>query len=231
MTALRHTQSRLYPVNDLYITVQGEGCQTGVPMILLRLQGCDVGCPWCDTKETWHIDAMTRVAALPLALGANPRWAEMIPEEIVREVRDLPPGPRWVLVTGGEPALHDLRELVAALHDEGFKVALETSGTAAGHLGADFDWICVSPKVGMPGEKSVLSQALEGAHEIKMVVGSERDIQRLDGLLAGVSLWPGATICLQPVFLSQKATDLCIQVVKVRGWRLSLQTHKFIAQP
>src|SRR5215510_2463493 len=104
----------LYPVNDCYTCVQGEGVQTGVAMVLLRLHGCDVGCPWCDTAQTWRFEA------------ENER-----------------------------PTIKD------ALDEKGYKVALETSGTEAGHLGARIDWICVSPKIDMPGGKTIKLEALE----------------------------------------------------------------------
>jgi 7-carboxy-7-deazaguanine synthase len=213
-----------YPVNDCYTCIQGEGVQTGVTMVLLRRHGC----PWCDTKETWHFDPQQQVGTLAEALGANSRYVYLSAGDIARHLVAHHPGPKWVLVTGGEPAQYDLRPLAGALKETGYRIALETSGTELGHLGADFDWVCVSPKLNMPGGKVVRPQALVSANEIKYVVGRQRDIDELDVLLAGRPLKPNVQICLQPVSLSRKATELCIETVQVRGWRLSVQIHKYL---
>ncbi|MCA9982096.1 MAG: 7-carboxy-7-deazaguanine synthase QueE [Anaerolineales bacterium] len=217
-----------YPVNDVYACVQGEGCQTGVAMVLLRLHGCAVGCPWCDTKETWDFLPELAQTDLASALGSNGRYVNLSPSAIVAYMREHMPGPRWVLLTGGEPAQYDLRPLVKSLHEGGYLVALETSGTELGHVGADIDWVCVSPKIDMPGGKQVLPEALATADEIKHVVGKQKDIDLLDELLAGAILKPSVQICLQPISISPKATDLCTETVIARGWRLSVQTHKYI---
>lgn len=222
------SQPHLYPVNDCYTCIQGEGVQAGVAMVLLRLHGCEVGCPWCDTKETWTFDPTQEVATIADALGANPRYTTMSAAAIARHIGQNHPGPKWVLVTGGEPAQYDLKPLVTALHQRRYQVALETSGTETGHLAAGFDWVCVSPKLNMPGGKVVKAEALASAHEIKHVVGRQQDINNLDALLAAHPVSPEAQICLQPVSLSRKATDLCMSAVQARGWRLSLQTHKYI---
>ncbi|MFZ0544387.1 MAG: 7-carboxy-7-deazaguanine synthase QueE [Candidatus Promineifilaceae bacterium] len=219
-----------YPVNDCYTCVQGEGVQTGMAMVLLRLHGCDVGCPWCDTKETWAFDTANERETLPAALGANGRFCYQTAEQITDYIVAHNPGPKWVLVTGGEPAHYDLRELVESLHERGYKAALETSGTETGHLGADFDWVCVSPKLDMPGGKVVQSAVISSAHEIKHVVGIQRDIDRLDTLLSENKLRPDVQLCLQPVSTSPKATQLCLEAVQARGWRLSIQMHKYIGE-
>jgi 7-carboxy-7-deazaguanine synthase len=151
---------------------------------------------------------------------------EAIADYIARQYPVL----QWVLVTGGEPANQPLIPLVNALHAVNKKVALETSGTETGHVGAAFDWICVSPKIGMPGGKSIQTEALTIADEIKMVIGRERDIERLDLLLHASTLKHNVVISLQPLSESVKATDLCIKTVQERGWRLSIQMHKLIAQ-
>lgn len=220
----------IYRVNDLYPAIQGEGCQTGVPMALLRLHGCGVGCPWCDTKETWTVDQQHKVNTLADALGSNASWCELSGSEIAYHVRQEYPALRWVLLTGGEPADQDLQALCFALHDAGFLIALETSGTANGHLKANIDWICVSPKINMPGGKTILPEVVASADEIKYVVGKPKDIKMLDQLLADCPTKTGAVICLQPVSMSQKATELCLKTVMERGWRLSIQVHKLLNQ-
>lgn len=220
-----------YPVNNCYICLQGEGVQTGVAMVLLRLHGCAVSCPWCDTKETWDFDEANQVDTLEQALGADPQYTYLTSSDIAAYIKSNYPSPKWVLVTGGEPAQYDLEPLVADLHAVGYKVALETSGTEIGHVKADFDWICVSPKINMPGRKTIKPEALAIADEIKHVVGTQKDIEKLDNLLLQMELKEDVQLCLQPVSLSPKATRLCIQTVQDRGWRLSLQTHKLIDLP
>jgi 7-carboxy-7-deazaguanine synthase len=215
-------------LNDIYQCVQGEGCQTGVAMVMVRLQGCGVGCPFCDTKETWALAEANKVATLEQALGTNPKWCEVEPGELAAYARWTFPGPRWALVSGGEPADQPLFSLVRELHGRDFRVALETSGTARGHVGAGFDWICVSPKIGMPGGKAILPEAVAAAHEIKHVVGKPEDIEALDQLLLSTPLRHDVQICLQPVSTQAKATELCTRTAIDRGWRLSLQTHKLV---
>lgn len=221
-----------YRVNNIYPTIQGEGCQTGVPMVLVRLHGCAVGCPWCDTKETWHVQDVCRRDTIAEALGQNPLWAEATGEQI-SDFCDRFVGPKWALVTGGEPADYDLADLVEWLHARGYRAALETSGTALGHRNAGFDWVCVSPKIGMPGGKPVLNEAFAWCDEIKHVVGTPADVDQLDQLLSTISKGHMADIqvCLQPVSASKKATDLCMETAMKRGWRLSIQTHKLLAIP
>lgn len=219
-----------YPVNDLYPCIQGEGVMTGIPMLLLRLQGCGVGCVFCDTMETWFKEPKLRVDTLEDALGTNPRYVELSASEINYAIRERAEGIEWVLVTGGEPAQYDLHQLVNALHDGGFKVALETSGTENGHIGAGCNWVCISPKLDNPGQKPILPAALWVADEVKMVLGRPQDLARYDAWLKTVILKETVVLCLQPMSLSERATMLCIQTVQKRGWRLSLQTHKFINQ-
>jgi 7-carboxy-7-deazaguanine synthase len=231
-----------YALNDIYLAVQGEGVQTGVPMIIVRLQGCGVGCTWCDTKETWDKDEPNRRETIPDILGTNGLWGYFDGEQIAKYIyesynwgegwnpKNKQQGLRWVLVTGGEPAEQNLTHLVHELHDYGYKVALETSGTAAGHLGAGFDWVCVSPKLNNPNGKPIIEAAVTIADEIKMVVGRESDIEALDQLL---KIMPDATepswqVCLQPLSQNKKATELCVKTVQARGWRLSLQMHKYL---
>lgn len=219
-----------YLINTIYPAVQGEGVNAGIPMIILRLQGCDVGCPWCDTKETWAVDPAMLRPTFEEAAGVNPLFVERTGAEIAGYIAEHWPYWEWVLVTGGEPARFDLADLVDELHRHGYQVALETSGTETGHLGADFDWVCVSPKIAMPGGKRVQTSALQAADEIKHVIGKPADLAALDTLLDGLPLKQTVEICVQPVSQSQKATALCLQIVQERKWRLSLQLHKYIDQ-
>jgi len=220
-----------YPVNDVYYTIQGEGVLTGTPAIFLRLHGCPVGCPFCDTKETWEMTAQDEVDSIDAAHSAPEAYSWQGTEEIVSYLNQRWLNAGWVVITGGEPALYDLKELVSALQADGKKVAIETSGTANGHVDAGFDWVTVSPKINMPGKLAILPEAMATANEIKHVIGRQRDIDALDNLLENCPPQANTTICLQPISQSEKATALAIDVAKERNWRLSIQVHKYIAIP
>lgn len=206
-----------YQVAEIYDAIQGEGTQAGVPMTIVRLQGCSVGCPWCDTKFSWDHsagDAMDADAIVESVRAASTRGVGS-----------------WILLTGGEPAEQDLVELVATFHREGFKVALETSGTAIGHLAAGLDWVTVSPKAGMPGGRELSLRAIRHADELKFVIGKAEHLDAIPELLERAAVEPGtAIVSIQPLSLSKKATELCIEASKTRGYRLSIQTHRMLDQ-
>jgi 7-carboxy-7-deazaguanine synthase len=224
-----------YPVNDCYDSIQGEGALTGIPMTILRLQVCDVGCPWCDTKETWKLDLGNRSKTLPEALGQNSQWVYLTAYEIARYIAtNHQPEHQfdyWVLITGGEPAIRPLAPLVASLQLEGFRVACETSGTELGAIGAHFDWLCVSPKLGMPGGKTVRPNVMAMADEVKMPGGRERDLVKLSELLDAMPPKDRAVVSLQPISQNKEATRLCVTTAKRRGWRVSIQVHKTVNLP
>lgn len=215
--------SELLPVNEVFETIQGEGTFTGTPAIFIRLQGCPVGCPWCDTKHTWHLPAdleatTDQIRAKSSEDGHYARFSIAALLEIAGGFHA-----RHVVLTGGEPCLYDLRPLTEALVDAGFTVQLETSGTHEIRV-ARRTWITVSPKWSMPGGLWVRDDALLRASEIKCVVGSPSDIERIKARLPPAT---SAPIWLQPLSSSAKATKLCIEAVIQHGWKLSLQTHKF----
>ena len=220
-----------YAVATVYSCVQGEGVKTGIPMILLRLQGCAVGCPWCDTRHTWERDEQFRVATLAEACAdsQSPSWCMANTHQIASYIYDLAQGERWILVTGGEPAAQDLGQLFWALGQSGYYVQVETSGTEL--LREKPDWLTVSPKIGMPGGKPILYETINAADEIKFVVSSPASITTLQELLGKAKLKPTAQVCVQPVSQSQKATDICLDACRKYGWRLSLQAHKFVGLP
>lgn len=200
-----------YGLNDLYLTIQGEGLQAGLPMVLVRLQGCTVGCPWCDTRESWSL----------------PTAAQMVDSgEIVARVQAAAQGATWVLLTGGEPGEQLCRELLDLFHMAGFSVACETSGTVASLAALPWNWLTVSPKIGMPGGLAISPEVCAAADEIKMVVGRQSDIDKLNTLLASLEVVP--QVCLQPLSESKDATALCIQTCLQTGWRLSVQQHKLL---
>ncbi len=215
-----------YAVNNLYPAIQGEGVQTGIPMLLLRLQGCDVGCPFCDTKETWHLDQSNRRQNLNEVLGTNEFFVVMTGDQILDAVQSIAGSIRWIMITGGEPARFDLNPLLNPLHKTGFHTAIETSGTCP--LKSRPKWICVSPKYDMPGNRSLIADVISRADELKFVVGKSSDLEIVDSILNQYHTRKTVQICLQPISLSRTATEICVETVLKRGWRLSLQMHKLI---
>jgi 7-carboxy-7-deazaguanine synthase len=223
------------PVNEVFLSVQGEGTHTGRLAIFVRLQGCPVGCPWCDTRHTWAIDPKGRVSLDEiLAKGAAPAdtWAALSLADLDGAVVGMTPagaGPEnapLVVFTGGEPAIHDLSPVLYRLLALGYPVQVETSGTH--YLGEDFPrdaWVTCSPKAGMPGGLSVERSVLARANEIKLVIVSRKDVE--DALAMMWAYGDKKPIYLQPVSQSGKALAICLELVKKYGFRLSLQTHKY----
>jgi 7-carboxy-7-deazaguanine synthase len=236
----------MYDVNNLYATVQGEGAWSGTPMILLRLHNCPVGCPFCDTKHTWGKHSPGGELANDANYvadfeghdwrGENARWTRCSAHELallVNQEREVLGGKiTWCMLTGGEPALQELGPLINALHRRGLYVNLETSGTALIRSGF-IDWVCCSPKIGMPGGRVVLREAVRQADEIKFVIGRQSDIDKMDEFYAsyGDILKANVRSSLQPMSASAKATALCVQTAIRRGWNVSIQTHKIMGVP
>lgn len=220
---------RAYPVNELFQSIQGEGYFTGVPAIFIRLQGCPVACPWCDTRHTWVVDPAREVGSREVLDRSNESdgWSKMSTEEILGSFETLGYRARHVVLTGGEPCLYDLHELSSALLAAGYQVQIETSGTSEILTHAQ-TWVTVSPKIGMKGGLPVLVSALERANEIKHPVATERHIEELDALLATASLRPDVVIALQPISQKPRATELAMATCIARNWRLSIQTHKYL---
>lgn len=218
-----------YKVNELFQTIQGEGVYTGVPAIFVRLQGCDVGCAWCDTKHTWEVDLVKQSDLILLTDKSNEsdRWADASAKDIVDEIKRLGYTANLIVITGGEPCMYDLRELTQVLHEMGFETQVETSGTYPILVDAQ-TWVTLSPKVNMRGKKEVLKSALIRSNEIKHPVGTEKDIEQLDELLHQLKSVEDKTICLQPISQKPKATALCMQTCIERNWRLSVQVHKYL---
>lgn len=132
-----------------------------------------------------------------------------------------------MVITGGEPCIHDLTPLTMLLEQNGFSCQIETSGTHEVRC-SPRTWVTVSPKVNMRGGYDVLSQALLRADEIKHPVGRVRDIEALDELLETLSDDKPRIIALQPISQKEDATRLCIETCIARNWRLSMQTHKYL---
>lgn len=196
-------QRQLYPVTELFETLQCEASMVGTPAVFIRLQGCDVGCPWCDTKYSWQAD------------GRNPMTAD----DILKQCQQY--RARHAVITGGEPCQFDLTELTDTLIDAGFAVQIETSGTYPVRANR-LTWVTVSPKVGM--RRRVLPEVIERADEIKHPVGKQQDIDNLLDVLTHATT---KIIWLQPLSQSQKATALCVDAAIANGWKVSFQVHKY----
>ena len=190
-----------------FYTLQGEGLHTGKAAYFIRLGGCDVGCVWCDVKESWE------AAAHPL----------MAVEELVA-VAAQHPG-RIAVITGGEPAMHDLGPLTTALHEAGFATHIETSG--AHPLSGELDWVTLSPKK----FKQPLPSCLGAASELKVVIYHPSDFEWAETHAASVP--DTCLLYLQPEWSRhEKITPLIIEYIKKHPrWQLSLQTHKYINIP
>jgi len=221
-----------YPVNEVFVTIQGEGHWTGTPSIFIRLQGCPVGCPWCDTKHTWPsgvlAQEMTSLALVTEKPSASESWAMASLPELGEYVAQHPPV-RHVVLTGGEPCQYDLEVLANYLERRHrCQVQVETSGTFTPRV-TPATWLTVSPKVNMPGGYRVLDEALTRADEIKMPVGRGRDLDNLALLLGRCKR--NVLVYLQPLSLSRNATRLCCDQAIAHGWRVSLQTHRLGGWP
>jgi len=196
-----------YPVMEHFYTLQGEGFYAGQAAYFVRLGGCDVGCVWCDVKESWD-------AALHPVMST-----EDICAEIAKHAGKI------VVITGGEPAMHDLAPLTEALHAAGLRVHIETSGAHV--LSGDLDWVTVSPKK----FKAPLAESLARAGELKVVVYHPSDFKWAEEHAAKVG--KHCRLYLQPEWSRrEQMTPLIIQYIKDHPeWQLSLQTHKYINIP
>ncbi len=192
---------------EAFYTLQGEGYHQGKAAYFIRLGGCDVGCVWCDVKESWD---------------ANAHPLKTI-EQIVDEAEKFPG--RLAVVTGGEPLMHDLEELCNALHAAGFQTNIETSGSSP--LSGDWDWICLSPKK----FKGPVPEILPAAHELKVVVFNKSDFDWAEKYAALVSA--DCKLYLQPEWdKASLVTPMIIDYIKANPqWELSLQIHKYINVP
>lgn len=211
-------------VNEIFPTIQGEACWTGTPATFIRLQGCPVGCSWCDTKHTWPEGHERREITIPQLLekvDPAPTWALMSAEQIAEVVGKYTP--QHFVITGGEPCAQDIFSLTKQLESLG-TVQVETSGTHEIKV-APTAWVTVSPKVAMSGGLKVLPSAIARADEIKMPIAEASDINNLHTLL--VHRHNQASVWLQPVSQGDQATQLCVQACMENQWRLSIQTHKY----
>ncbi|MDU2786736.1 MAG: 7-carboxy-7-deazaguanine synthase QueE, partial [Enterobacter sp.] len=182
-----------------------------------------------DTKHTWDKLADREVSLFSILAKTkeSDKWGAGSPEDLLAIIGRQGWTARHVVITGGEPCIHDLTPLTELLEKNGYSCQIETSGTHEVRC-SHTTWVTVSPKVNMRGGYDVLSQALERADEIKHPVGRVRDIEALDELLATLTDEKQRVIALQPISQKDDATRLCIETCIARNWRLSMQTHKYL---
>lgn len=203
-------------VNEIFETIQGEGVYTGVPAVFVRLQGCPVGCPWCDTKHTWEVkpEQEATFADIPIKSVENEKWGAITESDLVKFCLDNYSA-RHIVITGGEPCMYDLTNLTRMFQAYEFTCQVETSGTYE-VLVSEQTWITVSPKVNMKGGLALVPQALGRANEIKHPVGTHKDIDNLHELLVNYETKSDVVVALQPISQKERATALV--------WRSALKT-------
>lgn len=218
----------MYKINEIFETIQGEASFTGTPSVFIRLQGCPVGCSWCDTKHTWEVNPDLSVSlSETLEKNADSElWSTASSQEILDELKRKGYTAKHVVITGGEPCMYDLNDLCDLLHDNGYSTQIETSGTFD-VLAPESTWVTVSPKINMQGGYEVLPTVMQRANEIKHPVAMEKHVAELKDLLRACNVMD-KLIYLQPISQKAKATKLAIDTCKAENWRLSVQLHKYI---
>lgn len=192
-----------YPVVETFHSIQGEGSWTGVNAFFIRLGGCNVYCSWCDTKESWNpkLHPQGTVSSLVAEAAAT--------------------SPAIVVITGGEPLMHDLTPLTDALRSRYLPVHLETSG--AHPFSGSFDWVTLSPKTFKPPHPSVYPHA----DELKVVVAHPQDLEWASQ--EALKVKDSVVKYLQPEWNTPSSFNLVFAyILQHPSWRLSLQTHKFL---
>ncbi|MEM5553185.1 7-carboxy-7-deazaguanine synthase QueE [Pseudoalteromonas neustonica] len=218
----------MYKINEIFETIQGEASFTGTPSIFLRLQGCPVGCAWCDTKQTWEVDNVFKVSLDETVekKADSDHWADASAEKILALFAARGYRAKHVVITGGEPCMYDLNPVCNLLHENGFSTQIETSGTFE-ILAPAQTWVTVSPKINMRGGYEVLSAAMKRADEIKHPIAMQKHVEELEELFAKTGVSP-KLVYLQPISQKVSATKLAIEICIEKNWRLSVQVHKYL---
>ena len=192
---------------EMFYSLQGEGYHQGKAAFFIRLAGCDVGCVWCDVKDSWDASKHPQLSI----------------DEIVNAALSHPS--KIAVVTGGEPLLHALDPLTTALKTAGFQTHIETSGSSP--LSGQWDWICLSPKK----FKFPLEESIAAASELKVVVFNKSDIEWAESFEKSVA--SNCKLYLQPEWdKADTMTPLSIDYIKAHPqWELSAQLHKYIQVP
>lgn len=195
------------PIVEEFYSIQGEGYNTGKAAYFLRVGGCDVGCWWCDAKDSWNVIQFPLVNI----------------DSVVDRV--IISGAKSIVVTGGEPCLYNLNYLTKKLKQIGIETFLETSGSEP--ISGFWDWICISPKRNVPP----LAQQLFMADEIKIIVFDKDDFSWAESFHSNVK--KNCKLYLQPEWSRFKEiTPFIVEYVKKNPqWEISLQSHKFMKIP
>ena len=197
----------LLPLMEEFYTIQGEGFNTGKAAYFIRLGGCDVGCHWCDVKESWDASKHPQIHI----------------ENIVAAAKEFPG--RLAVITGGEPLMYNLNALTGALQEAGFQTNIETSGVYpfSGH----WNWVCFSPKK----FKTPHPDIYENANELKAIIYNKSDFEFAEEHAAKVN--ENCTLLLQPEWSKhEQMLPLIIDYIKDNPkWKMSLQTHKYMNIP
>ena len=201
------------PVMEHFYTLQGEGFYQGRAAYFVRLGGCDVGCVWCDVKDSWDAAAHPK------------KTVEEIVSMVIENSSPKSTNGGLVVITGGEPLMHDLTQLTTALKVKGFNTNIETSGSHP--LSGSWDWVCLSPKK----FKAPLPEVVPFANELKVVIFNQSDFLWAEQYAAMVS--KECKLFLQPEWdKAAIVTPLIIEYIKQHPqWELSLQIHKYINVP
>ena len=217
-----------YKINEIFETLQGEGSFTGQPSIFIRLQGCPVGCSWCDTKHTWAVSPEQEVERKDIVVKKieNESWGVFKIAQLKAIFLSEGYQAKHIVITGGEPCMYDLTPLCNYFEAIGYSCQVETSGTFEVQVSGKC-WVTVSPKVNMKGGYKVLNSALARANEIKHPVATEQHIDDLKTLLNEHAI-VNKQIYIQPISQKKRATELAIQSCIENNWRLSVQVHKYI---
>jgi 7-carboxy-7-deazaguanine synthase len=197
-------QTTTLPVMEHFYTIQGEGYHQGKAAYFVRLGGCDVGCTWCDVKDSW--DA-----------AKHPKKSITT---IIKSIQKS--GANLAVITGGEPLLHNLNALTAALKKNNIATNIETSGSSP--LTGLWDWICLSPKK----FKQPLPQVIAAANELKIIIYNQHDFKWAETFAKQVP--KNCRLYLQPEW-SKKETMLphiVNYVLQNPKWQISIQMHKYI---
>lgn len=196
---------------EAFYTIQGEGYYQGQAAYFIRLGGCDVGCHWCDVKDSWDASKHPQISI----------------EEIVKEASKY--AGRIAVVTGGEPAMHNLELLTATLKQAGFRTHIETSGAYA--LTGNWDWVCLSPKK----FKEPVESIYPFVHELKAIIFNKSDFEFAETHCSKINQSgnKNARLFLQPEWSKQdEMLPLIIDYVKENPkWEVSLQVHKYMNIP
>jgi len=193
------------PLMEAFYTIQGEGYHKGTAAYFIRVGGCDVGCHWCDVKESWDAEKHPPTAIEKIIQDASPY--------------------KTIVITGGEPLTWDMGPVTTGLKEAGLQIHIETSG--AYELTGEWDWICLSPKK----NKLPLARIYKEAHELKVIVFNKHDLEFAQEQAAKVG--PNCHLYLQPEWsVKDKVVPMIVDFVMANpAWKVSLQTHKYLNIP